>query len=837
MYNREIWFWQDRQLDRETPRDAIDQLRAALSAGGLPTRKGFFTDVPDRIDWPEQNGYRPEHEEGHGRQALVAILTDGEGLFNRLVSARHQLATERLLRDLRHWPWLCVVDCSESGTRLEVLLGKYGIETIGLQDLPQWLGGTVTRTPSAAPLGRAFYGDERVWVAALALGGREVSRSSAQSLRIALGLHCSPWRVDDVIEGARQFGATQIDWLMRNASLATDATPIPGSMAYQALAWWVQRYTEAQHQRQAQENPLLPWSESLASRRWLVSQALLHLYLNPDGAAQRLVELAHGDLKKEIRSHLSKYAGAEHRGQRDDCHTRYMTWRLSDQSDITRHRLRQLGFAARVAGDEVASLKVPGRLVMAGTVLILLALTAFGIAGYHGLAPEPPELIVEDPFSESEAFEAQTVKLVESIGGGKFEVTIGSARHAVSLISTAGAKIPVKWTWHQRSNLKGLKGNVVLSTGRLAQPIRACSKNWPKRSLVVIAVPYEGDETSKAARQLAIQLLDKGSADEVLLGAQWEKAFPDWLGESRALNRNTQVLVILPQSEDAKAAARRLENHLGAWGVGRSNDLARLARDIKGGDSEAVADVLPQLEVYRQRLMVRVSGGPKKIGPDPNGMEWVRVCPGTLTMGTIDKNEDPMAKEDEMVTNQRTVVLAGFDMASTETTEAHDGQVANLPKVDVTWQEAREFCRDKAAGDIPTEAQWEYAARGGSRFPWSFGDDAAWLPHYAWYGERGAERQEVRQKLPNPLGLYDMHGNVWEWTRDWYSDYKSGIFVNPVGENSRKCSLEKGECRVVRGGSIVYLPQDLRSAARIEAIPALRDLRLGFRCVRVLSDF
>lgn len=107
VYDREVWFWQDRQLRRETPKAAIAQLRTAISAGGLQARWGYFTDVPDRIDWPEQRGYRPDHEEGYGRQALVAILTDGEGLANRLESARDQQTAERLLRHLRHWPRLC----------------------------------------------------------------------------------------------------------------------------------------------------------------------------------------------------------------------------------------------------------------------------------------------------------------------------------------------------------------------------------------------------------------------------------------------------------------------------------------------------------------------------------------------------------------------------------------------------------------------------------------------------------------------------------------------------------------------------------------------------------
>lgn len=734
VYNREIWFWQDRQLERETPQAAIDQLCAALLAGGLPARQGRFTDVPDRIDWLEQSGYRPDHEEGHGRQALVVILTDGEGLAHRLGNARHQLATERLLRHLRHWPRLCFVDCSTSGTRLASLLNQYGIETIALEALPQWLGGTVTRTQTTASLGDAFYGDERVWIAALALGGRQISRANAHSLRVALGLRCSPWRVEDVMDAARQSGTPQIDWLMRNASLTADNTPMPGSLAYQALAWWIKRYAEAAQQMHVQENPLIPWSASLASRRWQVSQALLHLYLDPDGAAQRLVELAHGDLKKEIRRHLADYASAEYHGQGSGRHMHYMTWRLADQSNTTRHRLRQLGFAAGVVGDEaVPPLTLPSRLVLAGTLLVLLALTAFGVAGYRWFVLEPPVLIVKDHFSQHEAFRAQTVQLVEPIGGGKFEVTLGSARHTILLTSPAGTEIPVTWEWQPVTNVNALEGSVVMNAGRLAQPIRACSKGWPLRSLVVIATPFEGEDegASKAARQLAMRLLDKGSADAVLMGEQWEKALPKWLSKSQALNRKTQVLVVLPQGGNAKAAAALLQDHPGPWAVGSSGDFAALARDIKSGDSEAIADVLPTLEIHRQQPMVHTSSGPKKTGPDQHGIEWVHVCPGTFTMGTTNKEEDPMAHDDEIVDPPRTVVLSGFDMAATETTEAQYGGQGLLPKFGVDWEEARNYCLQKIDhGDLPTEAQWEYAARGGSRFPWSFGDEEALFGHY-----------------------------------------------------------------------------------------------------------
>ncbi len=122
------------------------------------------------------------------------------------------------------------------------------------------------------------------------------------------------------------------------------------------------------------------------------------------------------------------------------------------------------------------------------------------------------------------------------------------------------------------------------------------------------------------------------------------------------------------------------------------------------------------------------------------------------------------------------------------------------------------FCQ-RIGGDLPTEAQWEYAARGGSRTRWSFGEDESQLGRYAWFDKNSNyQAHEVKQKLPNPLGLYDLHGNVWEWVRDEYGDYQAGTFVDP--EESTKTGG-----RVLRGGSFDFPPGLLRSALRFGGGP------------------
>jgi formylglycine-generating enzyme required for sulfatase activity len=144
--------------------------------------------------------------------------------------------------------------------------------------------------------------------------------------------------------------------------------------------------------------------------------------------------------------------------------------------------------------------------------------------------------------------------------------------------------------------------------------------------------------------------------------------------------------------------------------------------------------------------------------------------------------------------------------------------IDNYPAICMTQLAAVKFCEWLSAmtGNfyrLPTEAEWEYACRAGSETAYSFGDDSSQLSDYAWYGENSNDKyQKVGTKKPNPLGLYDMHGNVAEWTLDQYipTAYRkrSKSVTNPLEEG------EKIYPKVVRGGSWTDNPNRLRSAAR-----------------------
>jgi formylglycine-generating enzyme required for sulfatase activity len=156
-----------------------------------------------------------------------------------------------------------------------------------------------------------------------------------------------------------------------------------------------------------------------------------------------------------------------------------------------------------------------------------------------------------------------------------------------------------------------------------------------------------------------------------------------------------------------------------------------------------------------------------------------------------------------------------------------------LPVENVSWEDMQAFIQrlhekeDVTSYRLPTEAEWEYACRAGSTTAYSFGDDPEQLGEYARYNANSNEEvHPVGQRKPNTFGLYDMHGNVWEWVQDWYGSYLPGTATNPQGPPS-------GSNRVARGGSWFNDAGICRSAHRgLSGPPGYRYDILGFRLLR-----
>ena len=239
----------------------------------------------------------------------------------------------------------------------------------------------------------------------------------------------------------------------------------------------------------------------------------------------------------------------------------------------------------------------------------------------------------------------------------------------------------------------------------------------------------------------------------------------------------------------------------------------------------------------------------KEIVIDCNGvaLEMVKIKAGTFTMGSPEGELGRSSDE----TQQQVTLTKDYWLGKFEATQAQWQAVIgkkpsnfkgdNRPVEQVSWNEAKEFCdklNKKYAGklpagyrfDLPTEAQWEYACRAGTTTALNNGTnltsvtvECSNLDKVGWYDE--ISTHPVGQKSPNNWGLYDMHGNVWEWCRDWYGSY-SGDATDPVGPSS-------GSFRVCRSGSWNIRAGGCRSAYRGNYSPGCRRNSLGFRLALV----
>ena len=152
-----------------------------------------------------------------------------------------------------------------------------------------------------------------------------------------------------------------------------------------------------------------------------------------------------------------------------------------------------------------------------------------------------------------------------------------------------------------------------------------------------------------------------------------------------------------------------------------------------------------------------------------------------------------------------------------------------MPVTDVSWNDCQEFIknlnsRTNGGYRLPTEAEWEYACRAGTISAYSYGDNIT-KNDANYYDGSNTNTKEVCSFKPNAFGLYDMHGNVWEWCEDWIGAYPAKLVTDPKG-------LAQGESRVLRGGSFFDNGSAARSSDRFYKMPTTRVNYLGFRLAK-----
>ncbi len=234
--------------------------------------------------------------------------------------------------------------------------------------------------------------------------------------------------------------------------------------------------------------------------------------------------------------------------------------------------------------------------------------------------------------------------------------------------------------------------------------------------------------------------------------------------------------------------------------------------------------------------VAEVAGGWDAIGVPRRA--WVDIPAGHFVMGSPPEEAGHLGDEGP----QRRISLSAFQMATTPVTQALYAVVIGhnpshftgdwrRPVEQVSWEYAAAFCAALAALQgqpvrLPTEAEWEYACRAGTTARFWSGDADGDLDRVGWYDRNsGGRTHPVGRKPANPWGLCDMHGNVFEWCRDWFGRYPARPEADPPGP-------PHGTNRVMRGGAYDVLARWARSAARYLGHPGVRNRRVGFRLVR-----
>ena len=220
-------------------------------------------------------------------------------------------------------------------------------------------------------------------------------------------------------------------------------------------------------------------------------------------------------------------------------------------------------------------------------------------------------------------------------------------------------------------------------------------------------------------------------------------------------------------------------------------------------------------------------------------MDFVLIPPGTFTMGS----EMPWSKPAHEVTISKPFYLGVYEVTQAQwkallVDNPSNSRGDNLPVENVSWEDCQTFLAqlNEMFGGVftfrlPTEAEWEYACRAGSKTIYTFGNDRATFKEYAWYNENSENKTHpVGQKKPNAWGLYDMHGNVSEFCADWYERYYlAAAATDPTGPTT-------GTVRILRGGSWLDKPWYCRSAGRLCQAPSVRRANTGLRVVCIQGE-
>ncbi|HNC96697.1 MAG TPA: formylglycine-generating enzyme family protein, partial [Myxococcota bacterium] len=511
-----------------------------------------------------------------------------------------------------------------------------------------------------------------------------------------------------------------------------------------------------------------------------------------------------------------------------------LPWRWSELGELERTSLQKLGLGHRLQRLSGAML-APGRWRVAAGLLAAASLAAFLL----GLREWPCEggLVLDAASLPTDAW-------VECEEEGDRSCKVGNLSGVWQTTVPEGMNVEVGWREEERAceTMDGVDGTwgkglrswcgegagaevTVLRLANLALTGGVPTGSQPE-------APIFAD--TPEVRKLRAALL-KGTA-EVVLAGDWPESWPAPASgeEEQRRGENGTVFRYLTVEGDPV----KLADSLNFPGVKKAAEVpewrGRVPNDLElvglgGGCGNGVWEEGEDCDGERlcdEKCTWKVE------------LEWVVVPAGEGKIGDKGCNNCNTGGEFTVRVEQPFLMLATEVTNRQYQAAAPDHPKANTwPVVYVNWEQARSFCM-AAGGLLPTEVQWEYAARAGTTTAWYDGEEGKGMGDYAWYDDNANELYPVKGKKPNRWGLFDMYGNAWEWTRDASIDGRWSVYAplpQPIGlltiDNT---AVGVSPRRVARGGSFVFSRRWLRSAYRVRLNPGDQDGDVGFRCVRAL---
>ena len=887
---REVWLWQDQSSTNPDLSRLVDEIHHTLQRANITVQRGYFRGLPSTVSSAQGEVLWSNRHEYPETEPLVAIFADEEKVTQRQLSSAEM--SDRTLQQLSHWSLLCFVDSSQQAGTLQRLLYPHDLECILPQSVAEWLANqgqskiqaadncvldSLHQWATACALPNRVIMEDEMRALHNALGFdcawqfHALTRYAKVSGR---GFDFRAKRVDLLNELSPGGALSKLArkavkfWISRNHDLDKAL-----KTNEQIGASW--EYTRKQRLLERDTALLKLWLGDEPETLTQASKTLYDLY-------------DHDSLQKDISRELSHYSCTGFKptpvAQENTSQQIILPFAWSDLNTQpeTQRQLVHCGFG----GEPDSSVKLcwdnATRGILAGLAALMVLCTLVSI---YLLLPKDalPQLRVDSvapptalqiPPKQGEEYLAATYKSIGRYSGLEYIedhqrlgddeiITIHWERSAAQ-----NAQYPVDANRPLRSAQHWLLGTVA----KPKRPEPAGAK-WPDLSIVVIV----GDAQDMTVRKLAAKLLDTGSADQVLIGRgeTLRKQHQKLLEQTKLIKDSQWVYVNGPilygHSENTLQRVIKImvppEKLLKA--LRQSNDLLVLAEfertSIKG------VGLSPLFQAKKERVL----GNRIELVTNLAILPLVKLPQGSFVMGSNDGNEsekpahtvnidyDLWMSETEVTFEQYESYIdaqrseyAGIMSAKRIPEDVENQNMdwlknipeppempsnkgwegVNRPVINVSWNDAQGYVKWLSETNkeglqcrLPSEAEWEYAARAGTTTKYPWGDEVGKNKANCngcgseWDGEKTAP---VGSFEPNAFGLQDMHGNVWEWVQDAWHDNYTG-----APNNGEAWKGDSDVSRVLRGGSWGDSPGLMRSAFRNDVTPGNRFSSVGFRIV------